>query len=143
MKTKYITIPTSRQRKTRDTITDAKKAAEGHATTFGETVEIYALIAVCHPPEIPACRWEELTAKKSDRDYDLVPLPEGIAPPPDGFSYFGKGPLKKPSDIHIDDIAIYEPAGWRAYCKGMSETNNYSLRIGSDIAKQNRIGGGE
>ena len=143
MKTKFL-AQTKASRIKFYSLEKAKQFAEAQTRSTGNSCEIYSLIAVCHPPDPQPCRWEELTTKKSDRDYDLVPLPEGVAPPPDGFAYFGHA-----------DYASTASEGWESKDTRFLNTNGQweeglpllikqiSLRIGSKIAKQNGIGVGE
>jgi hypothetical protein len=88
---------------------------------------------------------EFLELVKSDRDYDLVPLPKGFAPPPDGFAYAGLGPIKNLCNYAVSGIsgAINGRIWSHPSEKGNGQTlgRHYALRIGSEIAKQNGIGG--
>jgi hypothetical protein len=89
----------------------------------------------CEHPE-PAIK-ESLTAQ----------LPEGVVPPPAGWAYFGRGPLINfASGDHRKDVAVWFSTVRRWETQVLFSGNgcdHYALRIGSDIAKANGIGGGE
>jgi len=61
-----------------------------------------------------------------------------IPAPPEGFIYFGVGPLKKKDSTHSCDIAMcHEGQDWVVGANGLSSGLHYAVRVGSAIAKDN------
>jgi hypothetical protein len=95
----------------------------------------------------PAPGHPELPLQSPIKDESVVNLPEGVKPPPVGYAFYGKGPLKKISPAPTTDILEWEESiGWT---KGFQNhgwhgaTDSFwAVRIGSPIAEANQIGVG-
>ena len=67
-------------------------------------------------------------------------VPDGIPNPPDGFTYYGRGPLKERNTETNLDVAWLSPhLGWRVADSSGSAGVHYALRTGSEIAKANGL----
>ena len=58
---------------------------------------------------------------------------------PEGFAFFGKGPVKRPDYTFLsNDIAFIGECGhWFTVCFGTNPSMTYALRIGSEVARLN------
>jgi len=67
-------------------------------------------------------------------------LPEGLPNPPEGFTYYGKGPLKSLPTTNTLDVAciVSRHDKWTVGHNGVSELF-YALRKGSEIARLNGL----
>jgi hypothetical protein len=85
---------------------------------------------------------DKLTAAHAKMNAAPTPeLPEEVAPPPEGWAYYGKGPLEHKSTHFNKDIAMwcFSSKSWATTGWTGTDTAPYALRIGSDIAKKNGI----
>lgn len=69
-----------------------------------------------------------------------VKLPEGVPPPPDGFEYWGFGPIASQGKSP-QDVAYLSEGRWKTGGYGNSEGTHYALRIGSEIHCLNTVAG--
>ena len=62
-----------------------------------------------------------------------------VPPLPDGFTYYGMGPLKVLNQASNQDVAYLTTSGWYVQNLMGSEDRHYALRTGSEIAKANGL----
>ena len=87
---------------------------------------------------------DALNTELGDRRH-LLKLPEGIPNPPDGFTYYGLGPLQvivrdKETDEGRDVAKLcHYNSRWTINWVGDGAGAHYALRTGSEIAKANGL----